>query len=134
MLSLSETIEDNKKAYYDALKTAQKSNEITHWIIYFVNTALAAQQRAEQNIEFILNKTKFFDKFKNQLNDRHLKVILRMLKEGSAGFLGGMSAKKYVAITGTSTATATRDLKFLAGIGAFKQTGGGRSTRYEINI
>jgi len=134
LLSLSETIEENKKAYYEALKAAQKSNEITNWIIYFAKTALAAQIRSEANIEFILNKTKFFDRFKEQLNDRHLKVIRRMLDEGSSGFKGGMSTKKYVAITGTSTATATRDLKFLSDMGAFKQTGGGRSTRYEIDF
>jgi len=95
---------------------------------------LNAQIRAEENIEFILAKTKFFDQYKNQFNNRHLKVIRRMIDAGVAGFEGGMSAKKYVAITKTSTATATRDLKYLSDIGAFKQIGGGRSTRYEISL
>jgi len=134
LLSLSETIEANKKAYYDALKSAQKSNEITDWIIYFSNTVLKAQIRAEENIEFILKKTKFFDKFKDQLNERQHKVIRRMLEAGIEGFEGGMSTKKYVAITGTSKATATRDLQYLLEIRALKQTGGGRSTRYEISF
>ncbi len=134
LLSLSETIEEKKKNYYDALKNAQKSNEITDWIIYFSNAILDAQIRAEENIEFILAKTKFFDYFKDQLNDRHLKVIRKMLDAGVAGFEGCMSAKKYVAITKTSTATATRDLKYLSDIGALKQIGGGRSTRYEIPL
>ncbi len=134
LLSLSEAIEAKKKKYYDALKNAQKSNEITDWIIYLSNAVLDAQIRAEENIEFILNKTKFFDRYKDQLNDRHLTVIRRMLDAGVSGFEGGMSAKKYVAITKTSTATATRDLKFLSDIGALKQIGGGRSTKYEINF
>ncbi len=132
LLSLSETIEAKKKNYYKALQSAQKSNEITGWVIYFSNTVLDAQIRAEENIEFILNKTKFFDRFKDQFNDRHLKVLRRMLDAGVAGFEGGMSAKKYVAITKTSTATATRDLKYLSDIGALTQIGGGRSTRYGI--
>lgn len=134
LLSLSEAIEAQKQDYYKALKNAQRSNEITHWLLYFSNTALAAQIRAEENIEFILNKTKLFDRLKDQLNDRHLKVIRKMLDAGVTGFEGGMTQKKYVAITKTSTATATRDLKYLADIGALKQIGGGRSTRYEIDF
>ena len=134
LLSLSETIEANKRDYYKALKTAQRSNKITPWIEYFANTALQAQTRAEKNIDFILKKTKFFDRFKDQLNERQLKVIRRMLDERPRGFEGGMSAKKYIAITKTSKATATRDLQYLSETGVLKQTGGGRSTRYDINI
>ena len=134
LLSLSETIEANKKDYYEALKTAQRSNKITAWIGYFANTTLQAQTRAEENINFVLKKTKFFDRFKKQLNERQLKVVRRMLDEGPQGFEGGMSAKKYIAITKTSKATATRDLQYLTEIGACTQTGGGRSTRYDINF
>ncbi len=134
LLSLSDTIEAKKKDYYKALQKSQRSNEITDWMIYFSNVALHAQIKTEKNIEFILSKTKFFDCYKDQLNQRHLKVIRRMLAEGLTGFKGGISAKKYVAITGTSTATATRDLKYLSDIGALQQIGGGRSTRYKISF
>jgi len=134
LLSISEAIETNKKDYYKALQDNQKSNEVTNWVIYFSNTVLDAQIKAEENIEFILNKTKFFDRYKDQINDRQQKVIRRMLDAGANGFEGGISAKKYVAITKTSTATATRDLKYLSDIGALKQIGGGRSTRYEIDF
>jgi len=132
LLSLSETIEANKKDYYQALKTGQQSNEITSWIIYLSDVTLQAQKRAEENIDFILRKTKFFNHFSDQLNDRHLKAIRRMFDAGLEGFTGGMTQKKYVAITKASTATATRDLKHLSDIGALKQIGGGRSTRYEL--
>ncbi len=37
-------------------------------------------------------------------------------------------------ITNTSKATATRDLQHLVAIKAFKQTGSGRSVRYELNF
>ena len=134
LLSLSKTIEANKKEYYSALKNAQQSNEITSWIHYFVTAVLNAQCEAETQIDFILRKTKFFDKFKEHLSERHIKVIRRMLEEGPQGFEGGMSAKKYVSITGVSKATATRDLQYLAETGALKQIGGGRSTRYEVNL
>lgn len=134
LLSLSKTIEADKKAYYSALKKAQQSNDITAWIHYFVKVVFDAQCETEVRIDFILRKTKFFDKFKPQLNDRQLKIVQRMLKEGPQGFEGGMSAKKYISITGVSKATATRDLQYLTETGILKQTGNGRSTRYEVNL
>lgn len=42
MLSLSKIIEQNKKAYYDALKEAQRAMEITPWMKYFATVILEA--------------------------------------------------------------------------------------------
>jgi Fic family protein len=136
VLSLSRTIEANKNEYYEALEKAQRSNEITKWMKYFVYTALAAQTEAEEQIDFTLKKTKFFDRFKDQLNERQLTVIKRMLEEGPKGFEGGMNARKYIGITKTSKATATRDMQQLMEIGAFVLAGkaGGRSTSYVVNL
>ena len=57
-----------------------------------------------------------------------------MLESGPEGFEGGMSAKKYMTITKASKATATRDLQDLAQKGALSLIGGGRSTRYSVNL
>jgi len=134
LLSLSKAIEANKKEYYEALQNAQKSNEITDWISYFVNMIIDAQNQAEKQIEFTLKKTKFFDRFESQFNERQFKVIKRILAEGVKGFEGGMNAKKYVSITHTSKATATRDLQDLVEKNVFIPSGGGRSTSYTINL
>jgi Fic family protein len=134
LLSLSRTIEASKQAYYDALKETQRSNEITPWVNYFVKTVLDAQIEAEAHINFTLQKVKYFDRFKDQLNERQLTVIRRMLEEGPGGFEGGMNARKYVSMTKASKATATRDLQELLAIGAFIAVGASRSTRYEINF
>ncbi|HRP57346.1 Fic family protein [Agriterribacter sp.] len=136
MLSLSRTIEANKNAYYTALETAQRSNEITPWVTYFIHTTLDAQIEAESQIEFTLKKTKFFDRFKDRLNERQVMVIRRILEEGPKGFEGGMNARKYIGITKTSKATATRDMQQLLETGAFKLAGkaGGRSTSYQVNL
>ncbi|WP_394973747.1 Fic family protein [uncultured Croceitalea sp.] len=134
LFSLSKSIEGNKNAYYNALQKAQRSNEITDWINYFVQTILDAQIDAEQEIEFTLKKTKFFDQHKDELNERQQKVVQRMLEEGYHGFEGGMNARKYVSLVRTSKATATRDLQDLVAKGIFKPIGGGRSTRYEVHI
>jgi Fic family protein len=134
MLSISQAIEAKKKHYYSALETAQRSNEITAWVRYFVATILEARSEAKRQIEFTLNKTRFFDQFRSTLNDRQLKGLKRMLEEGEDRFKGGMTASKYAAITGASKATATRDLQELAEIGALLIQGGGRSTHYFVNL
>lgn len=134
LLSLSRTMEADKKAYYAALEHAQKNNEITNWVAYFVHTALAAQQQATQLIDFILKKANFFDRFKEHFNERQLKVLQKMLAAGPDGFEGGMTAKKYMSVTKTSKATATRDLQNLQEMGALHIEGGGRSTCYVLHI
>jgi Fic family protein len=132
LLSLSKTIEANKKKYYAALQQAQRSNDITPWITYFVHTVLDAQIDAETQIDFVLKKTRFFDRHVSQLDARQTKVIRRMLEEGPQGFAGGLNAKKYIGITGVSKATATRDLQYLHDIGILQRVGAGRSTRYVL--
>ena len=134
LLSLSRAIEADKKGYYDALQEAQRSIEITPWLSYFLHMTLEAQKQAEQLIDFTLKKAKFFDRFEGGLNERQLKVVRRMLEEGPNGFEGGMNARKYVSIATTSQATATRDLQELAEKRVFIPTGGGRSTRYMLNL
>lgn len=136
LMSLSKTIEANKNDYYSALEVAQRSNEITEWINYFVKTVVAAQSETEEQIDFTLKKAKFFDRFKDKLSERQLKVVKRMLEEGPGGFEGGMNASKYGSIAKVSKATATRDLQDLLEMGAFVLwgEGGGRSTRYGVNL
>lgn len=136
LLALSKMIEANKDAYYEALKIAQQSNEITPWIVWFVDTVIAAQTDAEQLIDFALKKAKFFDRFRNQLSERQLKVIKRILEEGPEGFKGGMNARKYLSIAQVSKATATRDLRELMTLGVltFLENSRGRSTSYEIKL
>lgn len=134
LLSLSATIESNKKAYYGALENGQKSNEITPWIRYFLQVIIDSQKNAELLIEFTLKKARFFDTYKTKLNERQLKSINRMFQEGPKGFEGGLTAKKHMRIAQTSKATATRDLKSLEELGALVVKGSGRSTHYYLNL
>ncbi len=136
LLSLSRTIEANKNGYYTALEEAQQTLNITPWINYFVDVIVEAQQYAEEQIDFVLKKTKFFDRFKSSLTERQLKVIKRMLEEGPKGFDGGINASKYSSLTKVAKATATRDLQDLLQKNILMPfgTGGGRSTSYQLNL
>ena len=134
LIALAQTIESHKKRYYDKLELNNKDNEITDWLTYFAKTILDAQDHTQQMIDFLIEKTKLYDKLRGKLNDRQEKVIARMFREGLDGFKGGLSAENYLTITETSRATATRDLQELVEIGALTRTGELKSTRYWINI
>jgi Fic family protein len=134
LISLSHTIEAHKKAYYTSLETNNTTLEITDWMIYFGKTILEAQQDTLKRIDFIVEKTKLFDRFANQLNERQHKAILRLFEAGHTGFIGGLSAEKYTKITKTSASTATRDLKDLTDKQILIKTGTLKSSRYRLNI
>lgn len=134
MLSLSKTIEKNKKDYYNALKEAQRSLNITSWITYFTLIILDAQRDAKSMVQFTLKKVQFFDRYKDKLNERQSKAVLKMMEQGVDGFEGGMTARKYMSITRASKATATRDLQQLYDLGVFSRDGGGRSVCYQLNF
>ncbi len=134
LIALSQMIEKNRKSYYDALENNNKENEITDWLVYFAQTVLDAQSHSLDMIDFLIEKTKLFDRTRDKLNERQQKVIERMFREGLYGFKGGLSAENYISITATSRATATRDLRGLVENDVLLKTGELKSTRYHLNI
>lgn len=132
ILSLSRAIEEDRKAYYSALQQGSISNEITNWLAYFAEITLKAQQQVRELIDFTIKKVKFFDEFEDKLNQRQIKAINKMFNAGPNGFEGGMTAKKYMSITGAPKATATRDLQSLNELGIFPFLGEGRNVNYQI--
>jgi len=134
ILSISTIIEKDKTTYYDALKQAQNTLDITEWICYFSQTILNAQKQAKTIIRFTLEKAKFLDEYKPKLNERQVKVIMKMFAYGIEGFKGGMTAKKYMSIAKTSKATATRDLQYMVEKKCLLPIGAGRGVHYELNL
>lgn len=134
LIALSTIIQNKKKAYYDALAASNRNMEITPWVVYFSQTILDAQLYTQNLVNFIIEKTKFYDRIKGKLNDRQKKVIARIFREGPEGFKGGLSAENYIRITGTSRATATRDLQNLLENGVLAREGELKSTRYYLRI
>ena len=134
LLALSETILLDRKRYYQMLELSNKSLAVQEWISYFAASLCTAQQHSIESCEFLIKKTKFFDRFRNQLNTRQLKLLDRIFREGPRGFEGGISAEKYINLTKTSRATATRDLTELSNLGILQKTGVGKGTRYQLRL
>lgn len=133
LIALAYTIERKRNDYYAALERDNKATEITGWLTYFANTILEAQNNTIRRVDFYVAKAKFYEKHRGTLNARQEKVIARIFREGINGFEGGLSAENYIGITGTSRATATRDLQDLVEKGALTRTGELRHTRYQLD-
>lgn len=134
LIMLAATMLARRAGYYAALEAASERNEITDWLAWFAGITIEAQRRTQSLTDFLIDKAKLFDRLKGQLNERQEKALLRMFREGPEGFKGGLSAGKYSTITGTSPATATRDLADLIEKGALVRTGELRHARYHLFI
>ena len=134
LIALSLTINRQRKTYYDKLEHNNKGLEITDWLLYFAQTVLDALAHTQQGVEFLIAKARFYDRLRGQLNERQEKAIERIFREGPNGFSGGLSAENYLRITGTSRATATRDLQDLVDKAALLRSGQLKNTRYRLNL
>jgi Fic family protein len=131
-VALAATILARRANYYNALEMASTGNEITQWLAWFGCITLEAWRRTLSLIDFLIEKTKLLDRLSGQMNERLEKVLLRIFREGSEGFRGGLSAGKYSTITQASPATVTRDLSDLVEKGALVRSGERRYARYQL--
>lgn len=131
---LATAIEADKKSYYLQLEKASRGTlDINAWLDYFSDTVNKAQEIAREEVDFVLAKTRFYETWGDQLNDRQARMVSRVFAEGRKGFEGGITTRKYEAITRCSNRTASRDLSDLLARGIIiRLPGGGRTTHYAL--
>ena len=131
---LATAIEADKKSYYRQLEKASRGSlDINGWLDYFADTVIKAQAIAREEVDFVLAKTRFYETYGDQLNDRQARMVARVFAEGRKGFEGGITTKKYEAITKCPNRTASRDLSDLLAKGIIiRLPGGGRTTHYAL--
>ncbi len=140
--SISSTINQDRKGYYDTLERSQNllynpNLEITEWIAWHTKSIKESIDISLYNIEKIVKKTRFYDKIRYlKLNEKQNKVINRLLDAGEGNFEGGLTNKKYRALTKTDAVTASRHLKDMLNKGIIREIEGygGRNTRYELML
>ena len=132
----SQRLLDRRRDYYANLERAQHgSPDVTDWVCWFVEQMQATCEAASTVVDQALAKVRFWlDHGHQALSERQRKVMNLLLDAGPGGFEGGMSTKKYENVTGTSRATASRELIDLAAMGLLRQIGAGRSTRYGVAL
>lgn len=136
LCSLSRQLLTSRKAYYDALNQAQRGDcDVTAWVQWFAGQWAAACQAAGSVIDQAIVKRRFWEAHATvALQERQRKVLQRLLDDGDGGFLGGLSAEKYMKMTGVSKATATRDLAQMLAAGLLRSHGAGKAVRYYVNV
>jgi Fic family protein len=134
LYSLSSQLMQHRKGYYDALHQAQHGSlDVSDWVLWFTQQFSLACQATSALIDRALEKSTFWQTHSaTSLNERQRKVIQRLLDDGDGGFLGGLNADKYMKMTSTSKATATRDLADLVKNGLLRSTGQGKAVRYYV--
>lgn len=94
---------------------------------------IKAQEISREEVDFVLAKMRFYEAYGDQLNDRQARMVSRVFAVGRASFKGGITTRKYEAITKCPNRTASRDLSDLVAKGIIVPLpGGGRTTRYEL--
>lgn len=137
LYTMSAIILAKRSSYYQVLEHSQKNTtDLTQWLVWFLETLAESIQSAINKIENTLIKTRFWQRYQHvALSKEQVKVLNRMLMNDDTLFEQGVSASQYQKIAKVSKATATRHLSFLLMQGCIiKLPGGGRKTRYQINI
>ena len=134
---ISPAILSKRKSYYEILEQTQKNDSnITDWLIWFLDTLNDSLEITLKQINRTVFKRQFWHKYSSlALHEGQRKVLNRLLDGGENGFEQGISASQYQKVAKVSKATATRHLSDLVEKKCLiKLEGGGRNTRYQINI
>ncbi|MEQ9145518.1 MAG: Fic family protein [Parvibaculaceae bacterium] len=129
--SMSKQIRIERNAYYDVLEKTQKADlDITRWLDWFLSCLHRAILGADETLDAILNKARFWDRIQGApLNERQSKIINKLLDD----FEGKLTTSKWAKLTKCSQDTAYRDILDLVEKGILeKSTEGGRSTNYHL--
>lgn len=137
LFSLSAQLAQDRAGYYAQLQaaTGQPALDITPWVQWFTGRIQAAFDAATDQMQTALARNRYWGNVNGQhpdLSASQRKALARLLEAQPEGFKGGMSTEKYVNLTGTSRATAYRELTQLAEYGLLSRTGRGRGTRYAL--
>lgn len=135
--SLSASIMAHRKEYYEHLEQSQKGElNITPWLLWFLDILEDSLKQGQSRFNRVIQKTRFWNTHSQTiLTERQIKILNRLLDNSGDEFTQGINASKYKSLAGVSKPTATRDLAELLNKGCLIQLpGGGRSTRYQINL
>jgi Fic family protein len=110
--SLSARIHSERDGYYEALESAQRGGlDVTDWLLWFLACFERAVGQAQETTSMALGRAELGRRVSAlSLSDRQRKVLAKLIEAGPGGFEGGLTTRKYVAMTGASRATAFREI------------------------
>jgi Fic family protein len=131
--SMSNQIFKENKRYNEIIEKTQKgTNDITEYLEWFLGCFKRALLSSEKNLEIILDKSRFWDKYRFiPANDRQ-RLIINYLYDNYDKEIGFLRTSVYAKHAKCSTDTALRDLQDLVSKGMLKVEDSGKKTNYLI--
>ena len=132
--SLSNQIFKEHKKYNKTIEKTQKGTpDITLYLEWFLGCFERALLTSEQNLEIILDKARFWDKYKStNVNDRQ-RLVINYLYDNYDKQFGFLRTSSYAKLIKCSTDTALRDLQDLVKKDMLKVEDTGKKTNYIIS-
>ena len=129
--SMAKYIAANRKEYYSAIETAQKStSEVTQWLSWFLLSYTAAIKASSKEVDSVLDRSAFWASLDSvPLNERQRKILSLL----AGDFEGKLTAQKWAKLCKVSPDTALRDINDLIAKEVLKRNAAaGRSTSYSL--
>ena len=133
--SISAQIMENRDQYYRVLdRTSKGKGDLTEWLTWYLGIHAQAVTRSQDTLEKVSWTALVWQGLaRHALNERQRKVLGKLIEKGPEMFEGGLTRRKYVAMTRTSEATARRDLAELVDAGLLIPYGSGRASAYKLS-
>jgi Fic family protein len=132
--SMSNQLFKEQKHYNKLIEKTQKGdNDITDYLLWFLNCFERALFASEKNLEVVLDKAKFWELHKDKrINDRQ-RFIITYLYDNYDKEMGFLRSSSYAKLQKCSTDTALRDLRDLVEKQMLQTDNSGKKTNYLIN-
>ena len=126
--SLSDEIMRHRKEYYSILEETQTGTlDVTHWILWFLNTLQDAMKNSNTLLKKVIKISEFWSKYNmTHFNERQNKIIKMLLND----FHGNLTSSKWAKICKCSQDTASRDINDLISKKILRKEGNGRNVHY----
>ncbi|MCL2649966.1 MAG: Fic family protein [Candidatus Azobacteroides sp.] len=132
--SMSNQLFKEHKHYNNLIEKTQKGdNDITDYLIWFLDCFERALLASGKNLEIVLDKAKFWELHKDKGINARQRFIINYLYDNHDKEIGFLRSSFYAKLQKCSTDTALRDLKDLVEKEMLKAEDGGKKTNYLIN-
>jgi Fic family protein len=131
--SMSNQLFKEHKHYNNIIEKTQKSdNDITDYLVWFLNCFERALLESENNLKIVLDKAMFWETHKDKKINSRQHFIINCLYDNYDKEMGFLRSSLYAKLQKCSTDTALRDLKNLVEKGMLKVENSGKNTNYLI--
>lgn len=134
VVGLGKVLEARRESYLEALRRNNQGTEVTDWLVSFSEMVIESLKRTTEIVDCMMKKKRLYEGVRGSLNKRQREFMKWVIKGGARGVEEFISAEEYLGVTGTSRATATRDLRGLVDIGVLVRSGQLKLTRYGVRV